>query len=118
MLNYSASVDNVFRALADPTRRAIVHRLSRGPASVSEIAGPLDMSLAAVVQHIQLLDECGLIRTRKKGRVRICQVEPKSLLLAEKWLADHRSLWERRLDLLGAVLEEREAARSPRKETP
>ncbi|HEX6833927.1 MAG TPA: metalloregulator ArsR/SmtB family transcription factor [Rudaea sp.] len=112
MLNHEPSVDNVFYALADPTRRAIVKQLSRGDASVSEIARPLDMSLAAVVQHVQVLEECGVIRTRKLGRVRTCRVDTQALALVEQWLSDRRTLWERNFDRLGAVLEERKAVRS------
>jgi DNA-binding transcriptional ArsR family regulator len=106
MVNHQASVDSVFRALGDPTRRAIVNQLSRRQASVSEIAKPLGISLAAVVQHIQLLEECGVIRTQKTGRVRTCQVEPRSLAVVEQWLAARRNMWEGHFDRLGAVLEE------------
>jgi DNA-binding transcriptional ArsR family regulator len=106
MLNHDARLDLAFRALADPTRRAIVDQLSRRQASVSEIARPLKMSLAAVVQHIQVLEESGMIRTRKSGRVRTCSIEPLALERVEQWLTNRRMLWERRLDLLGAVLDE------------
>jgi DNA-binding transcriptional ArsR family regulator len=102
MLNYK--LDQVFRALADPTRRAILERLSGGEASVSELAAPLDMSLAAVVQHVQLLEESGLLRSRKAGRVRSCRLEPEALHAAEGWLSQRRALWARRLDRLGALL--------------
>ena len=101
-----ATVDQVFHALADVTRRAILERLSRGPISVSQLAEPLDMTLAAVVQHLQVLEESGLVRTEKAGRVRTCQLEPAGLLVAEKWIADRRSAWERRLDRLGKLLED------------
>ena len=101
-----ATVDQVFHALADVTRRAILERLSRGPISVSQLAEPLDMTLAAVVQHLQVLEESGLVRTEKAGRVRTCQLEPAGLSVAEKWIADRRSVWERRLDRLGKLLEE------------
>lgn len=107
MLNYQPSLDRVFHALADPTRRAIVERLSRGSGSVSEIAGPLDMTLAAVVQHIQVLEQGGVISTRKQGRVRTCQLEPRALDIVDRWVAQRRSMWERNLDRLGEVLSER-----------
>lgn len=94
----------MFQALGDPTRRAMVERLSRGPASVSELAAPLQMSLPAVVQHLQVLEASGLVRTAKVGRVRTCQLEPGALQLAEQWINDRRLQWERRLDRLGAFL--------------
>lgn len=99
-------VDRVFHALADPTRRALVERLARGPASVTELAAPLAMSLAAVVQHVQVLERSGVIRTEKVGRVRSCRIEAAGLGVAERWLSERRALWERRLDRLGAVLDE------------
>ena len=100
------NVDQVFHALGDATRRAIVERLSKGPISVSQLAEPLDMTLAAVVQHLQILEESGLVRTEKAGRVRICQIEPAGLSVAEKWIADRRTLWQRRLDRLGDLLDD------------
>ena len=100
------NVDQVFHALGDATRRAIVERLSKGPISVSQLAEPLDMTLAAVVQHLQILEESGLVRTEKAGRVRICQIEPAGLSVAEKWIADRRTLWQRRLDRLGELLDD------------
>jgi DNA-binding transcriptional ArsR family regulator len=106
MLNSQFSLDRAFRALADPTRRAIVDRLSRSQASVSDIAKPLRMSLVAVVQHIQLLEECGVIQTQKTGRIRTCRIEPQALGMVERWLSDRRAMWEGHLDRLGAVLEE------------
>jgi DNA-binding transcriptional ArsR family regulator len=117
MLNQQASVDSVFRALADPTRRAIVNQLSRTQASVSDIAKPLRMSLAAVVQHIQVLEECGVIRTQKTGRVRTCQVAPRSLAMVEQWLAARRNMWESRFDRLAEVLEQQKSAGKSRKGT-
>jgi DNA-binding transcriptional ArsR family regulator len=108
MLNQSA-VDRVFHALADSTRRAVVERLSRGPASVSDLAKPLDMTLAGVVQHLQVLEQSGVIRSEKVGRVRTCRIEPAGLGVAERWIAERRSLWERRLDRLGEVLAEDES---------
>ena len=106
MLEQRAAVDRVFHALGDPTRRSMVDRLSRGPATVSELAEPFDMSLAAVVQHVQVLEQCGLIKTAKEGRVRTCRLEPRGLATAESWIANRRLLWERRLDRLGEVLDE------------
>lgn len=105
MLNY-ADVDQVFHALGDPTRRQLVERLSRGPASVSALAQPLGITLAAVVQHLQVLERSGLIRTEKVGRVRTCRIEPGGLDLAAGWLAERRALWERRFDRLGDLLTE------------
>ena len=108
MLNQSA-VDRVFHALADSTRRALVERLSRGPTAVSDRAKPLDMTLAGVVQHLQVLEQSGVIRTEKTGRVRTCRIEPAGLSVAQRWIAERRSLWERRLDRLGEVLAEDDA---------
>jgi DNA-binding transcriptional ArsR family regulator len=99
-------IDLVFQALADPSRRAMVDRLTRGPASVSELARPLAMSLPAVVQHLRLLEASGLVRTEKVGRVRSCSIEPNTLRTAEAWVADRRTAWEQRLDRLGAFLAE------------
>lgn len=104
MLNYSTSLDLMFKALADPSRRVIVERLSRGPASVSELAEPLAMSLPAVVQHLQVLEASGLVRPEKVGRVRTCCIESKALRLAEQWITERRLNWERHLDRLGEVL--------------
>jgi DNA-binding transcriptional ArsR family regulator len=108
MLNYRprGEVDRVFHALADPSRRIIVERLSRGPASVGELAHPLPMSLPAVVQHLQVLESSGLVRSEKRGRVRTCQIEPAALRPAEQWISARRSNWERRLDRLGDYLAE------------
>jgi DNA-binding transcriptional ArsR family regulator len=105
MLNQSSmALDEVFQALADPSRRAMVEQLSRGPASVSELAHPLPMSLPAVVQHLHVLEASGLIRSEKTGRVRICRIEPAALRPVERWIADRRTAWERRLDRLGEYL--------------
>jgi DNA-binding transcriptional ArsR family regulator len=109
MLNLStqqAAVNRVFHALGDPTRRAIVEKLSAGPVSVSRLAQPLRITLAAVVQHLQVLEESGLVQTEKIGRVRTCRIEAKGLYVAEKWINDRRALWERRFDRLGKLLEE------------
>lgn len=116
MLNHESPLDGAFRALADPTRRAIVQRLSRGQASVSDIAKPLGMSLAAVVQHIQLLEACGVIQTQKTGRTRTCRLEPQALSVIEEWVSARRAAWERDLDRLGAVLEEQMTALNGGKE--
>jgi len=96
----------VFHALGDPTRRAILEQLSRGPVSVSRLAEPLDMTLAAVVQHLQVLEESGLVRTAKSGRVRTCSIEPGGFDAAARWIAERRSSWESALDSLGDLLEE------------
>jgi len=100
----SPPLDRVFQALADPSRRVMVERLSQGPASVSELAEPLPMSLQAVVQHLQVLEASGLVRTQKLGRVRTCQIEPEVLQSAEQWISQRRTIWERRLDRLGDFL--------------
>jgi DNA-binding transcriptional ArsR family regulator len=104
MLNQPADLDRVFQALADPGRRLMVERLSRGPASVSELASPLSISLAAVVQHVQVLEASGLVWSQKVGRTRTCRINPAALRSAESWIAERRSLWERRLDRLGDFL--------------
>jgi DNA-binding transcriptional ArsR family regulator len=106
MLKQAAPLDRVFQALADPSRREMVERLSRGPASVSELAAPLEMSLAAVVQHVQVLEASGLVRSEKLGRVRTCSIEPGALRTAEQWISERRTSWERRLDRLGGYLAE------------
>ena len=106
MPNQPAVLDRAFQALADPTRRGMVARLSRGPASVSELARPLNISLPAVLQHLQILEQSGLVRSEKKGRVRTCRIEPGTLSQAERWMAEQRALWEGRLDRLEVHLEE------------
>ena len=106
MLNQATPLDLLFQALADPTRRGMVERLSRGPASVSELASPLPMSLPAVVQHLQVLEASGLVRSEKVGRVRTCRIEPAALRPAEHWMTQRRTSWERRLDRLGEYLAE------------
>ena len=108
MRNTKVNVGRVFHALGDPTRRAIVHRLSQGPISVSRLAEPLAITLTAVAQHLQLLEESGLVHTEKVGRVRTCRLETTGLALAEQWIGDRRSTWERRLDRLNDLLEEEE----------
>jgi DNA-binding transcriptional ArsR family regulator len=99
-------LDLMFQALADPTRRRIVERLSRGPTSVSELAKPFEMSLPAVVQHLQVLEHSGLVTTRKAGRVRTCTLDSGALTLAEAWINARRKGWEKRLDTLGQLLDE------------
>jgi DNA-binding transcriptional ArsR family regulator len=99
-------LDRVFLALADPSRRSMVERLSRGPASVTDLAEPLPMSLPAVLQHLQVLEESGVVRSKKIGRVRTCRIEVAALQSAEHWIKQRRAGWERRLDRLGAYLEE------------
>ena len=107
MLNYQGQpLDTVFQALADPTRRGMIARLSRGPASVSELAEPFDMSLPAIVQHLQVLETSGLVTSEKIGRVRTCRIEPKALMSAEDWISGQRASWEARLDRLGEYLKE------------
>ena len=107
MLNQAAAppVDRVFMALADPSRRAIVDRLVRGPASVSELARPLRITLAAVVQHLHVLEGSGLVSSAKQGRVRTCRIEPAAMQVAERWLTDRRLMWEERLDRLAEYVE-------------
>ncbi|HEX4035357.1 MAG TPA: metalloregulator ArsR/SmtB family transcription factor [Solirubrobacteraceae bacterium] len=99
-------IELLFGALADPSRRAMVDRLIEGPASVSELARPLAMSLPAVVQHLHVLEDSGLVSSRKVGRVRTCTIEPAALGTAERWIAQRRRLWEERLDRLGEFLAE------------
>jgi DNA-binding transcriptional ArsR family regulator len=99
-------IDRVFSALGDPTRRAIVERVSQGPISVSDLAKPLKMTLAAVVQHIQVLEAGGLVHTEKIGRTRTCTLHLGGFNLAVKWINSRKSLWEKRLDKLGALLDE------------
>jgi DNA-binding transcriptional ArsR family regulator len=113
--NQSGSLDQVFQALADPTRRALIQRLVHGPASVSDLAQPLAMSLPAVMQHLQVLEAGDLVRSEKVGRVRTCHLEPAALRNAEAWVVEQRTSWERRLDRLGDYLADRPV---PAPETP
>lgn len=106
MFRQDALLDLAFQALADPSRRAMVDRLAQGPATVSELAKPLAMSLPAVMQHLAVLETSGLVKSQKVGRVRTCSIEPKALTQAEHWIAERRVLWERRLDRLGQFLDE------------
>src|ERR1700755_3241590 len=105
MLNQSPHLDRLFHALADPTRRAMVERLSRGPAAVSELARPLPMSLPAAMQHLDVLVASGLVRSEKTGRVRTCMIEPQAMSLAEQWINARRVEWRHRLDRLGTYLD-------------
>jgi DNA-binding transcriptional ArsR family regulator len=106
MLKQRGDLDVVFHALADPHRRLIVERLTRGSATVSDLADPLPMSMPAVLQHIQVLEKSGLVRSRKVGRVRTCSIEVKALRPVERWIEQRRTGWERRLDRLGVYLAE------------
>lgn len=118
MLNYSVTLDLVYQALADPARRAIIDRLSRGPMSVSDLAKPLDMSLPAVMQHLQLLENSGLVRSRKDGRVRTCRIETKALQIAEDWIARRRSHWESKIERLAALLDAQEEETGRKRRRP
>jgi len=99
-----AALDLTFRALADPTRRAVVQALGRGPATVGDLAKPFDMALPSFLQHLKMLEESGLVETRKQGRVRTCTLKPEALAAAESWLEAQRSLWTRRLDQLDSLV--------------
>jgi DNA-binding transcriptional ArsR family regulator len=104
MLEQTIDLDRTFHALADKSRRSMVERLTLGPASVSELAEPLAMSLAAVVQHVQVLEACGVVKTEKVGRTRMCRIQGAAMTAAEQWISDRRRGWEERLDRLGEVL--------------
>src|ERR1700752_2910499 len=116
----SQPIDLAFHALGDPNRRLMVDQLSRGPASVSELARPLAISLPAVVQHLHVLEAGGVVRSHKVGRVRTCEIEPLALSTAEQWIGERRAMWEARLDRLGAYLaqETDESPRSPQSKKP
>jgi DNA-binding transcriptional ArsR family regulator len=116
MLN-NERIDAIFHALGEPTRRAMLDHLSQGPVSVTELSAPLPVSLAAVIQHLQVLEECGVVKTEKVGRVRTCSIAPEGLCFAERWLSERRNLWERRLDRLGDFLREEENAHHRRKKS-
>lgn len=117
MPNQRASLDRVFHALADPTRRAVLVRLSRGTATVSELAEPFSMALPSFLQHLKVLADSDLVRSRKDGRVRTYKLSPRPLRLAEDWMAEQRALWERRLDQLDQFLESIDPARAGKKRT-
>ena len=109
MTKRKIDIDRLFHALGDPTRRAMLDRLSRGPLSVSELAAPLGVTLTAVAQHLQILEECKLAHTEKLGRVRTCRIEAAGFDALEQWIRAHRTMWERKLERLGAFLEEEDA---------
>jgi len=115
--NHSPQLDRVFHALADPTRRAVLERLSVGTAAVSELAAPFDMALPSFLQHLKVLETSGLVRSWKEGRVRTYQLSPEPLRAAEGWMARQRELWERRLDRLDRYLEELKPAERPKATT-
>lgn len=117
MLEHDEGLDRVFAALADPTRRAMVDRLSAGPISVTELARPFPMTLAAVMQHLKVLTDSGLVSTEKHGRVRTCRVEPDRLRAAERWLAQRRTTWELRLDRLSELIDGPDPAPQPGQQT-
>jgi DNA-binding transcriptional ArsR family regulator len=104
MPNQSIQLDRVFYALADPTRRAVLERLSNRPAPVSELAQPFDMALPSFTQHLNVLEDCGLVRSQKTGRVRTYQIAPQPLKVAERWMVKHRAMWETRLNQLDDYL--------------
>ena len=106
MDQYTPRLDSIFHALADPTRRAVLGRLGRGPASISELARPFDMALPSFMKHIRLLEDSDWIMTRKRGRVRSCAIEKKALAAVDGWLAEQRALWEARFDRLDAWVED------------
>ena len=109
MPNHSLALDQVFHALADPTRRAVVERLTQGPASVSELARPIRMALPTILQHLQVLEASGLVRSEKAGRVRTCSLQRPAMEQAGEWIAHQRAVWEGRLDRLDAYLLELQA---------
>lgn len=100
------NIDSLFHALGDPKRRAILDQLCQGPLSVSRLAAPLGITLTAVMQHLQILEESGLVHTEKVGRIRTCRIDTAGFLALQQWINDHRTLWERRLDRLGDLLDE------------
>jgi DNA-binding transcriptional ArsR family regulator len=106
MAQAAKSMDGIFRALSDPTRRRVLERLSRSPASVSELAAPFDMKLPSFVEHLRVLEGSGLVRSKKAGRIRTYRLVPRRLQLAESWLTRQRTFWEKRLDQLDAYLAE------------
>ncbi len=114
MRDRSIHVDQLFHALGDPTRRAILDRLVDGPASVSKLAEPLGITVTAVMQHLQILEEPKLVHTEKIGRVRTCRLEPAGFHALEQWIRDHRTVWERKLDRLGEILGEEGNAKRTR----
>ena len=116
MPNQSPPLDRVFQALSDPTRRAVLQRLSLGAAAVSELAAPFEMALPSFLQHLHVLERCGLVRSRKTGRVRTYRVAPAPLAAAEGWMTEQRARWERRLDQLDEYLDELKTTHTPEPE--
>jgi len=106
MTRPAIDTDRLFHALGDPTRRAILDTLTRGPVSVSRLAEPLGITLTAVAQHLQILEEVRLVQTEKVGRVRTCRIETAGFRALEQWIRDHRTAWEKKLDRLGRLLDE------------
>ncbi|MGM9486962.1 ArsR/SmtB family transcription factor [Ideonella sp. YS5] len=118
MANQQAALSEVFNALADPTRRAIVGALGRGPSSVSALAAPFEMALPSFMKHLSVLERSGLVRTAKAGRVRTCALVPKALTRAERWLAEQRAVWETRSDRMAAFAERLHQEESPHAQRP
>ncbi len=108
MAKAKPNIEGIFHALGDPMRRALLDRLSRGPMSVSHLAEPFDVTLTAIMQHLQILEENGLVHTEKQGRVRTCRIEPAGFDVLEQWIRDHRTQWERGFDRLAKLLEDGE----------
>ena len=106
MDNYRAALDAIFHALSDPTRRAVVHRLGAGPATVSELSAPFDMALPSFMKHMRVLEETGLVSSSKSGRVRTCTLERDKLASAERWFEEQRALWSSRYDNLDKLLDQ------------
>lgn len=109
MANQSAQLDGVFHALSDPTRRAVLQRLGKGAAPVSELAAPFDMALPSLIKHLKVLEDAGLVKSEKEGRVRTYELVPKKFAAAERWMTEQRALWEGRLDRLDTYLHTLEA---------
>jgi DNA-binding transcriptional ArsR family regulator len=118
MANQQAALSDVFNALADPTRRAIVGVLGRGPSTVSELAAPFEMALPSFMKHLSVLERSGLVRSAKAGRVRTCALVPKALTQAERWLAEQRAVWESRSDRMAAFAERLHQEESPHAQRP
>lgn len=114
MAKYSIDLDKAFAALADPTRRAIVHRLCEGPTSVTELSAPFDMALPSLLKHVQVLEQSGLVRSEKSGRIRTCTVEPAALQATRGWLDQHLAAWDERLDRMEAHIARMKKAEEPR----
>jgi DNA-binding transcriptional ArsR family regulator len=113
MAKFSTDLDKAFAALADPTRRAIVSRLCKGPTSVSELSAPFPMALPSLLKHVRILEECGLVTSEKIGRVRTCTIEPHALQATQAWIHQHLAAWEKRLDRMEAHIERMNKKDSP-----